>query len=403
MPEPNLAISWYDLVDWASYKFGFGRTYSAIGSDKQWLVGQALQSMLRWVIFPEQVGQRPYSWNFLRPTTTMLAWGPVEADAAATVTAGDDGVTITGSTYEADYDGETRITATGSVFNEHLVGKTLIADVTGTPASYTITRYTSATVIYVSGDASGESGQEWAISGQTMLKSDDTAEFEFQSSMPGQSIVINETGGDATYEILSVTSGTYAFVEGTSAASGDTFSITPDGNYELPANVGSIIGEMTFGDDTAWPAITRTGVGTIQEWRQVDRDSAGRPRYSAIQSKAQVDGAGQRLELLLWPVPDTDYTLHYRYHLLLNELSATNPYPPGGAAMAEVYKAAIEAVIEREKFNRKGEAWETFIGRLRAAIEYDTQNAPEFYGVDIGGRRRVFPRHMGVMGTHENE
>jgi hypothetical protein len=59
--------------------------------------------------------------------------------------------------------GTTTVTATAAVFNADMVGHSLVFDVSG--LSYPIVSYTSATVVVVTGDASGETDADFTVDG----------------------------------------------------------------------------------------------------------------------------------------------------------------------------------------------------------------------------------------------
>ena len=118
----------------------------------------------------------------------------------------------------------------------------------------------------------------------------------------------------------------------------------------------------------------------IRAYRQHNAGRS-RPRYATIRPKASDGVSGQRFEVLFAPTPDTEYVLQYRYTVLLNRLTAVNPYPVGGMAHAETILASCLAVAEQRGDDEKGICWERFIERLTASISIDQKaDTPDYFG-----------------------
>ena len=176
---------------------------------------------------------------------------------------------------------------------------------------------------------------------RTITASADT----FFPTMVGHTIV--STNG--SYTIESYTSATIVTV--TSDASADTglaFQITATGNYRLPDDFGGLIGDVYFqANEGRWIPLSETGTAELLELLQVST-AAGRPTVCATESNTIGVGVGQRFDLLVWRVPDTDYTVRYQYQVLPDKLSLDN-YPYGGSRHAETIKYACFAARERSK------------------------------------------------------
>jgi hypothetical protein len=63
---------------------------------------------------------------------------------------------------------------------------------------------------------------------------------------------------------------------------------------------------------------------------------------------------GQRWELVLWPTPDTDYTLYYQYKVNPALLTADAEYPPGGPDIGAAILQFAMAEHERMQANAWG-------------------------------------------------
>lgn len=262
-----------------------------------------------------------HEWSFLRPLTTMTIWGTITG-------------TVTGAPTYSSSTLKSTITASTNKFFSNCVGKTFQFDTSEN--EYTITDYTSATSIKVSGNASGET-------------------------------------------------------------SGDTFTIEADGDYTLPYDFGGIYGQMYYSeDDDAWFAVTVTGEGHILNRRQSDSSGPttfGMPDLAAIVPiNSSTTTRSQRHRLMTWPTPagGSTYTLKYRYHALQNELSATNPFALGCPAHFETLLSSCLSKAELLQNDAKGIHWDTWMERLKAAIDHDRRRtAPEKYGYngDNSGRK----------------
>jgi hypothetical protein len=192
----------------------------------------------------------------------------------------------------------------------------------------------------------------------------------FHPAMISHNIVFDAT--ENSYPITSYTSGTVIVVTGDASSEGaaDTFTITADGDYDLPDDVGGVTGSLTFAATTGYVPVPIQGEMGIRDRRQPSTIT-GRPQYGAVRHKTSDMTDGQRLELMLWPTPDTDYTLSYQSFLLPNKLDATNKYPLGGMQLAEVYLASCLAMAEQRKYDERGLRWTAFMERLTAAIQLD--------------------------------
>lgn len=253
---------------------------------------------------------------------------------------GDVSGTLTGAPSYSSSTGRSTITATASKFYETMVGKTFTFDTSGT--EYTIASYTSATVITVTGDASAE-------------------------------------------------------------ASGDTFVVTADGDYQMPDNFGGLDGDLYYAqDDNAYCPIRLTSEGVILNHRlreQIDITATGKPTLAAIVPiNSTTSSEGQRWNLMIWTAPAAGevLTVTFRYHALQNALSLTRPFALGGAAHFETLLASCLSVAEQFLNDTAGVCTNRFYERLSASISHDrTRNMPMTFGYngDRGMNRQMLQRY----------
>jgi len=245
----------------------------------------------------------PEGWRFQQPTASVDLW--------ATITTGV--ITVSG-------DGDMTLTSASADFYPSMVGHAIVADTSGT--SYTITAYTSSTVVTVDADASADDG--------------------------------------------------------------DTFTLTADGNYTLPATFGGeYLGPISY-EAGANPgaSIQWTSEGMIRRLRENVSSQTGYPTLAAVR-KMDATNVARRWELTVYPTPGGDYTIEFPYELYFTALTETTDLHPAGAHYDEVIIAACEAYAEM-----KGE------DKLQGRVQYYQQKA-------LAGayrrNRRSAPRRLGNL------
>jgi hypothetical protein len=370
MAESSLSLSYDNLMEEVAFYRGYGRkkdTTAGLSSAEETQCIADVNAGLRLFYFPPPAapGEPSHEWSFMTPQTSIVAWATTTGTLSA-------GIVLTGVQSAVSYDsttGYTTLTATAAIFTPELCGKTL--DYTDATAnlSYTIVEYVSTTQVKLSGDASGESGNFDILSVSKVTAS----AAAFETSMPGQTFTYDTSSND--YTVLSYVSSTVLYLDGDVVAASesgtDTYTITAYGVYRLPDDFGGIYGHMTFATGTgAYERLTIRSEGQLRHLLQ-DSNSTARPKCAAIRPVASSASLGQRFDLLVSPIPDSDYTLYYRYIILQDKLTQTNRYPLGGMAHAETVKAACLAAAEQSLKDVKGPKWELFMERLSQSVDYD--------------------------------
>lgn len=366
MTESSLSLSYDDLMEEVAFFRGYGRlkdTTAGLTTSEETQCKADANVGLRTFYFPPPVrpGEPSHEWSFMKPQTSIVAWATTTGTLSSHAILG---ATISGTPSYDSTTGYTTVTVDAAIFTPELCGKSL--DQGGT--AYTIIEYVSTTVVKVAGDASGESG---AIT--ILLVTKATASVAaFEASMEGASFTY-DTG--SSYDILSYFSSTVVYLDAdTTAESGtDTYTITAYGVYRLPADFGGIYGPMTFATGTgAYERLTIRSEAQVTGMLQ-NSDSTSRPVCAAIRPVASSASLGQRFDLLVYPICDSDYTLYYRFIVLQDKLTQTNRYPLGGMAHAETVKAACLAAAEQSQRDTKGPKWELFMERLIQSVDYDSR------------------------------
>ncbi len=156
----------------------------------------------------------------------------------------------------------------------------------------------------------------------------------------------------------------------------DTYVISLDGNYDLPADFGGLVGRLTFDATTGFPPIQATSTARIREWRQDSRRTQTlRPAYAAVRPRTEgTDATGQRFELMLWPKPDSDYTLHYSYIKIVTDNNDATFFFPGGAFHSQTLISSVRAAAEDTLIHTHPtqRPWrQRFLEQLEASIAFD--------------------------------
>lgn len=152
--------------------------------------------------------------------------------------------------------------------------------------------------------------------------------------------------------------------------------------YDMPDDFQDLVGEFTFQiADNSWQQVRETGIGEVKRWLQQAQGLSTFPQICAIFPKPSDGTQGQRMGIQFAPIPDKPYLLDGRWTVLPGPLTATNPFPYGGAEHGETIIASALAVAEvRFKGETNGPFQQDFKERLRASIALDREAKPEFFG-----------------------
>jgi len=186
------------------------------------------------------------------------------------------------------------------------------------------------------------------------------------------------------YPIASRTDDTYIELETAWAETTETaaeYVLNHNGNYDLPDDYADMEGSLVFSGDNN-PDVLKIGEGRLKTLRNQDT-AQSYPQYAAIRPKDFTDAtAGQRFEIMFWPIPDDVYTLDYTKVILPNMLvDTTAEYPYGGAIHGLTIKASCMAMAEAQEDESLGlwqKKYETF---LLQSMQRDMKiNRADFFG-----------------------
>lgn len=153
-------------------------------------------------------------------------------------------------------------------------------------------------------------------------------------------------------------------------------TVASDNDYTLPADVGSVQGDITYAANEGFTHIKRTSPLDIRKRLQQSSQTA-QPWLYTVRWRAQTSGSNQRQEMLLYPTPDDAYVLTYEYAVIIGKLSATNPYPLGGPAISQLMIEMCRAVGEAKKNGGRGPQWDLADMAMAVAIGEDNSTLTE--------------------------
>jgi len=156
--------------------------------------------------------------------------------------------------------------------------------------------------------------------------------------------------------------------------------VADDYAYDMPDDFGTMREDFYFAADKGYAPLTQRPPGYILS-RITASDTSGVPTYYAFRPKAQTGTTGTRWELLLYPPPQDTYVLSYRYTVLRDALSATYPYPAGGAACREAIIACCLAAAERMFNDSVGVQEGYYQSQLVLAIRLDGRSQTKSFGM----------------------
>jgi hypothetical protein len=109
--------------------------------------------------------------------------------------------------------------------------------------------------------------------------------------------------------------------------------------YDLPADFSNFLDEPISADG-------RIAIVTAAHLRQLlsSATASGDPKYIAVEAKSHDGTSSQRMEAILFPVPDANTTINVRYGVAATGLSSTKQYPHGGQEHADVAQHSSEGV-----------------------------------------------------------
>lgn len=148
----------------------------------------------------------------------------------------------------------------------------------------------------------------------------------------------------------------------------------------LPDDFGGLEGPVSLYTTTSqisWP-IQVVHEGTVRQRYAELPTASGRPDMAAVQwIKGTTATAGQRAQLLVWPLADGAYTLQVPYYVNPDYLTAAFPYHLGGGQHAETVLESCLAIAEQRLDDAATVHTMKFKERLLASINADRKLKPQ--------------------------
>lgn len=160
--------------------------------------------------------------------------------------------------------------------------------------------------------------------------------------------------------------------------------ITNQDAVDLPADFAGFEGQGTLHLDGQgggfWP-INQVHEEHLRALYKAAPTSTGRPIYYAdLAVKGTAPQASNRCQVQVYPLPDNDYVLTVPYYFAPDALTASRPFPYGGAVHAETMKAGCRAAAEHYLDNKRQEERANYNQLLAASISYDRRHQPKTLG-----------------------
>jgi len=162
-----------------------------------------------------------------------------------------------------------------------------------------------------------------------------------------------------------------------------------DKDYDLSDDFAYLMGPLSFGaGEGSYSPLTIVSDAVIRDmWQR--NDTTARPKYAAVRPATSDGTDGQRFELILYPIPDAEYTLYFRQRIHPIKLTDAAPYPLGGSMHSETFLESCLAVAEQRADDESRLHRDAYDRCLQESIQLDKRiTAPDF----IGGGARFFDR-----------
>jgi hypothetical protein len=153
--------------------------------------------------------------------------------------------------------------------------------------------------------------------------------------------------------------------------------VSGERSFPLPADFVRPRSDFVFGHSSGGLRMERIPEADIRSlWSRSEQ--SGIPRYCAIRSAGNpnVDG----YELLVYPVPEIDYSIDFMYERSPHEITVDNPYHLGAASHSELLLSACLMVADKmlnsESISPDGGIHaQRFFRQLTASIVVDIQSS----------------------------
>ena len=165
----------------------------------------------------------------------------------------------------------------------------------------------------------------------------------------------------------------------------------------MPDDFGGFEGEITISIPTgvAWWPVKLGSIGDVYQQTAKYPTTTGRPWLACLEAlKGTGPFTGSRSQLHVWPIPDQEYRIQFRYYLCPDAMTDANPYCYGGTVHADTIKASCLAVAEVERDDMVGVRDQRWKERLATSVAIDKRMKPQTHGYN-GDRSDRLNRRWG--------
>lgn len=172
--------------------------------------------------------------------------------------------------------------------------------------------------------------------------------------------------------------------------SGSVTTVANLGDYLLADGFGRVAGEIRFsGDDMRIRPLAVISVHDLLRMR--GSGAKGAPRFAAFQFAETHGERGQRVKMMLAPLPDRAYTLEFSGEADTGMLDETlRPFPLGGARFSELVIESCLAIAEQRSNDETGQHTAKFNQLLVSSIARDRKASATVFGF-MGARSEIPP------------
>lgn len=208
----------------------------------------------------------------------------------------------------------------------------------------------------------------------------------FHNTDPGHTLTYNTS---STAIADGYTSGTVITVQGDVSAATGSFSIAATDTYRAPDDFDALVGRMMFSNSSAqgYAPIEQISLEHVV-WLQ-DSGVTGIPKFVALKPVTNLAGQ-QRWDFVLYPEPDSAYTLSYRYRINPDNLTSSATAHYGGVWFSQLLLASARSAMEFEMMREHGPRHADFMEKLAAATSMDRDTQAQTLGYVGDGPMNMF-------------
>jgi len=167
--------------------------------------------------------------------------------------------------------------------------------------------------------------------------------------------------------------------------------------YTLPADFSYMTGPwLTFDQGDAFRRTQELPADALLE-RRSSSVYASYPLYHAVVPTTYAKEVGTGWEIWIYPNPNSEYSMHYRYKMMPQKLEGDDDLPAGGPEISEPLLELSLAIAEADKDEAPGVHDSKVSLILADAVELDKRRKSHYLG--NWGEERITGRTVPIEGT----